>query len=123
MSREQKYLPTLDGWRGIAVIGVILYHGREEFSASNSLPVRLAAHCYVGVDIFFAISGFLICGLLLREYEATGDISLRRFFIRRFFRIFAPYYFLLAAIFASGAFLAPPFNFAHLLRLLCFLCS
>src|SRR5258705_451820 len=50
MSREQKYLPTLDGWRGIAVIGVILYHGREEFSWSNSLPVRLAAHCYLGVD-------------------------------------------------------------------------
>ena len=37
MSREKTYLPTLDGWRGIAVIGVILYHGREEFSGSNSL--------------------------------------------------------------------------------------
>jgi peptidoglycan/LPS O-acetylase OafA/YrhL len=112
MSREKKYLPTLDGWRGIAVVGVILYHGREEFSWSNGLPVRLAAHCYLGVDIFFAISGFLICGLLLREYEETGDISLRRFYIRRFFRILPPYYVSLAAICAAGAFLALPFNFA-----------
>jgi peptidoglycan/LPS O-acetylase OafA/YrhL len=112
MGREKAYLPTLDGWRGIAVIGVILYHGREEFLGSNSLAVRLAAHCYVGVDIFFAISGFLICGLLLREYEETGDISLRRFYIRRFFRILPPYYVSLAAICAAGAFLALPFNFA-----------
>jgi peptidoglycan/LPS O-acetylase OafA/YrhL len=112
MGREKAYIPTLDGWRGIAVIGVILYHGRLEFSRSSSLAVRLAAHCYVGVDMFFAISGFLICGLLLREYEATGDISLRRFYIRRFFRILPPYYVSLAAICATGAFLALPFNFA-----------
>jgi peptidoglycan/LPS O-acetylase OafA/YrhL len=112
MSREKTYLPTLDGWRGIAVIGVILYHGREEFSWSNGPLMRLAAHCYLGVDIFFAISGFLICGLLLREYEETGDISLRRFYIRRFFRILPPYYVSLAAICAAGVFLALPFNFA-----------
>lgn len=112
MSREKTYLPTLDGWRGIAVLGVILYHGREEFPRSNSLLIRLAAHCYLGVDVFFAISGFLICGLLLREYEETGDISLRRFYIRRCFRILPPYYVSLAAICAAGAFLALPFNFA-----------
>jgi peptidoglycan/LPS O-acetylase OafA/YrhL len=112
MSREKTYLPTLDGWRGIAVLGVILYHSREEFPGSNSLLMRLAAHCYVGVDVFFAISGFLICGLLLREYEETGDISLRRFYIRRCFRILPPYYVSLAAICAAGAFLALPFNFA-----------
>src|ERR1700760_4266988 len=111
MSRDKKYLPTLDGWRGIAVMGVILYHGRGQFSG-NSIPMRLAAHCYLGVDVFFAISGFLICGLLLREYQETGDISLRRFYIRRFFRILPPYYISLAAICAAGAFFALPFNFA-----------
>jgi peptidoglycan/LPS O-acetylase OafA/YrhL len=114
MSREKTYLPTLDGWRGIAVIGVILFHAREEFSGGNSLLIRLAAHTYIGVDIFFAISGFLICGLLLREYEATGNISLRRFYIRRFFRILPPYYASLAAICLAGVFLALPFNFADL---------
>ena len=112
MGREKAYLPTLDGWRGFAVLGVILYHGRNEFLGSNSLLMRLAAHGYLGVDIFFAISGFLICGLLLREYEETGDISLRRFYIRRCFRILPPYYVSLAAICAAGAFLAVPVNFA-----------
>jgi peptidoglycan/LPS O-acetylase OafA/YrhL len=111
MSREKTYLPTLDGWRGIAVIGVILYHGRGAFFSFNSIPTRLAAHCYLGVDVFFAISGFLICGLLLREYEETGDISLRRFYIRRCFRILPPYYVSLAAICAAGVFLALPINF------------
>ena len=112
MSRERIYLPTLDGWRGIAVLGVILYHGREQFPGANPLLTRLAAHCYLGVDVFFAISGFLICGLLLREYEETGDISLRRFYIRRFFRILPPYYVSLAAICAAAAFFALPLNFA-----------
>jgi peptidoglycan/LPS O-acetylase OafA/YrhL len=111
LSREKTYLPTLDGWRGVAVIGVILYHGREQFPLS-SLLMRMATHCYVGVDVFFAISGFLICGLLLREYQETGDINLRRFYIRRCFRILPPYYVSLAAICAAGAFLALPFHFA-----------
>ena len=84
----------------------------ERLPTSDSLLIRLAAHCYIGVDIFFAISGFLICGLLLREYEETGDISLRRFYIRRCFRILPPYYVSLAAICAAGAFLAVPVNFA-----------
>jgi peptidoglycan/LPS O-acetylase OafA/YrhL len=65
----------------------------------------------LGVDNFFAISGFLICGLLLREYAANDDISLRRFYIRRFLRIFPPYYVALAAICAAGVFLALPVNF------------
>ncbi len=113
MSREN-YLPTLDGWRGIAVIGVILYHAREVFPNANTIALRLAAHCYVGVDIFFAISGFLICGLLLREYEKTGDINIRRFYIRRFFRILPPYYVALTAIISAGLFLAVPLNFSDI---------
>jgi peptidoglycan/LPS O-acetylase OafA/YrhL len=112
MSREKQYLPTLDGWRGIAVIGVILYHGRDKFFGFNSLPMRIAVHGFLGVDVFFAISGFLICGLLLREYEETGEISLRRFYIRRCFRILPPYYVSLAAVCAAAAFLALPFNVA-----------
>jgi peptidoglycan/LPS O-acetylase OafA/YrhL len=112
MGREKTYIPTLDGWRGIAVIGVILYHGRDQLLASDSPLLRLAAHAYLGVDVFFAISGFLICGLLLREYERTGDINLRRFYIRRCFRILPPYYVSLAAVCAAAAFLALPFNFS-----------
>ena len=68
---QKRIFPTLDGWRGVAVIGVILYHGKSNFFADHSLLLRLRPR-HFGVDIFFAISGFLICGLLLKEYEATA---------------------------------------------------
>jgi hypothetical protein len=92
VSRQNRYLPTLDGWRAVAVIGVILFHGRSGFFAEDSLLYRICDHGILGVDVFFAISGFLICGLLLKEYEDDGDISLRRFYLRRCFRILPPYY-------------------------------
>jgi peptidoglycan/LPS O-acetylase OafA/YrhL len=98
VSRQNRYLPTLDGWRAVAVIGVILFHGRSGFFAEDSLLYRVCAHGILGVDVFFAISGFLICGLLLKEYEADGDISLRRFYLRRCFRILPPYYVALAVL-------------------------
>lgn len=113
MRYQKRYIPTLDGWRALSVIGVILYHGRYDFLGATPLLMRVAAHGSIGVDVFFAISGFLICGLLLREYEETGNISLRRFYIRRCFRILPPYYASLAAICAAGAFLALPINFGN----------
>jgi len=48
--------------------------------------------------VFFVISGFLITGLLLREVETTGSISLKGFYLRRFFRIFPAYYAYIAVI-------------------------
>jgi peptidoglycan/LPS O-acetylase OafA/YrhL len=98
VTHQKRYIPTLDGWRGLSVIGVILYHGRVGFFKSDSLPMRLSAHGDIGVDVFFAISGFLICGLLLNEYERDGSISLRRFYVRRCFRILPAYYAALAGI-------------------------
>ena len=59
--------------------------------------MKVASRGFLGVDCFFAISGFLICGMLLREFAFTGDIDLRRFYTRRFFRILPPYYVALAA--------------------------
>ena len=98
MHHEKTYFPTLDGWRALSVIAVILYHGRSGFFRSCSLLTRLSSHGELGVDIFFAISGFLICGLLLQEYHRHGGISLRRFYIRRCFRILPPYYAVLAVL-------------------------
>ncbi len=66
-------LAGLDGLRAIAVIAVIVYH----------FVPSAAVGGYVGVDVFFVISGFLITGLLLREHEATGRINLRAFWARR----------------------------------------
>lgn len=63
--------PVLDGLRGLAVLLVICLH------------VGLLARGYIGVDIFFALSGFLITTLLYEEWERTGAISLRRFYERR----------------------------------------
>ncbi len=106
MQTRRPTIPTLDGWRGAAVLGVILYHGRSELFTHVSLFQRLATHGNLGVDLFFAISGFLICGLLLEEHRSTHTIDLRRFYLRRCFRILPAYYAALAGILlvsASGA--------------------
>jgi peptidoglycan/LPS O-acetylase OafA/YrhL len=66
-------MPGLDGLRAIAVSVVILYH----------LGPGIVVGGYLGVDIFFVLSGFLITGLLLRERASTGGIQLRKFWMRR----------------------------------------
>jgi peptidoglycan/LPS O-acetylase OafA/YrhL len=101
LKQQNRYIPTLDGWRGLSVIGVILYHGG--FFKSDSLLAKLSYHGNIGVDVFFALSGFLICGLLLQEYARDGHIDLRRFYIRRVFRILPPYYAALAGIVVIAA--------------------
>jgi peptidoglycan/LPS O-acetylase OafA/YrhL len=104
VTHQKRYIPTLDGWRGLSVISVILYHGRVGFFKNDSLLMRLSAHGDIGVDVFFALSGFLICGLLLNEYARDGSISLRRFYTRRCFRILPAYYAAVAGITALSVF-------------------
>ena len=67
----------LDGLRGLAVIAVVLYH---------FFPSLLPGG-YLGVDLFFVLSGFLITSLLVREFRTSGTISLKDFWVRRFRRI------------------------------------
>ena len=67
----------LDGLRGLAVVAVVLYH-----FFGDALPGG-----YLGVDMFFVLSGFLITSLLVREYRTSGTISLKDFWVRRFRRI------------------------------------
>ena len=87
--KRSGYLPSLDGWRAIAILSVICYHDHVHrlWIFSTSL-----IHQYgdLGVDLFFAISGVLICSRLLEEERVTGGISLKGFYIRRFFRICPP---------------------------------
>jgi peptidoglycan/LPS O-acetylase OafA/YrhL len=85
------YLPTLDGWRAIAIVAVIVDHAfglefQEKFPALFSVT-RIGPN---GVSLFFAISGFLICSRLLEEQASTGRISLSGFYIRRASRILPP---------------------------------
>lgn len=93
-----KYVPTLDGWRAISVLAVIYYHSLHNGLRPGTWSYRLAIHGCLGVDMFFAISGFLICGKLLNELNQTQTISLKRFYLRRFFRIMPPLWTYLAVL-------------------------
>src|ERR671910_135195 len=70
---KSTFRPDIEGLRAVAVGVVLLYH----------VGVPFARGGYVGVDVFFVISGFLITGLLVRELEKTGGISIARFYSRR----------------------------------------
>jgi len=80
------YLPTLDGWRAIAIAAVLLDHGTSAFHPQATWYPLLRTGPN-GVSLFFAISGFLICSRLLEEEQLTGGISLKGFYIRRACRI------------------------------------
>lgn len=86
--------PSLDVLRGIAVLMVILFHHLIYVNGTASiLPFG-----WMGVDLFFVLSGFLIGGLMLREFAATGEIHVARFLIRRGLKIWPAFYFFLAVI-------------------------
>jgi peptidoglycan/LPS O-acetylase OafA/YrhL len=84
--RKSGYIPTLDGWRTIAVSAVILFHARPIHFGIINLT-RLQNFGDRGVQLFFAISGILICSRLLEEQRMCGQISLKGFYLRRIFRI------------------------------------
>ena len=76
-NRHTRYMPGLDGLRAIAVIGIIIYHLNKQWLSGG----------FLGVDTFFVISGYLITSLLLFEYESTGIINLKQFWLRRIKRL------------------------------------
>jgi peptidoglycan/LPS O-acetylase OafA/YrhL len=71
------FRPDIEGLRGVAILLVVLFHAR----------VPLGGAGFVGVDVFFVLSGYLITGLLGRELEASGRIRLREFWARRIRRL------------------------------------
>lgn len=74
----KSHVPAIDGLRALAVTLVFADHAMPDLFPGG----------FIGVDIFFAISGFLITRILMQEHEATGVISLRAFYLRRLFRIY-----------------------------------
>jgi peptidoglycan/LPS O-acetylase OafA/YrhL len=88
-SGRSGHIPTLDGWRAVAILLVLLFH-LKEFIAKGPLAI-VAEYGRWGVPIFFGISGFLICTRLADEID-SGQLSLKRFYIRRAFRILPPYF-------------------------------
>jgi peptidoglycan/LPS O-acetylase OafA/YrhL len=82
------YLPGLDGMRALAVVAVMVYHGE-----SSWLPGG-----FLGVEVFFVISGYLITLLLIGEHERTGALSLKDFYARRARRLLPALFTLLIGI-------------------------
>ena len=88
MSKKTKYLPSIDSWRAIAVIAVIIYH-----IDANYLPGG-----FLGVDLFFVLSGYLISSLIIKEYKSTGTVNLYNFYVRRARRLLPAVYFMITVV-------------------------
>jgi len=95
------YIPTLDGWRALAVFSVIFYHDKlwRIGPVSDSFIHNYGS---MGVDLFFAISGILICSRLLDEEYTNHQISIRDFYVRRFCRILPPAWLYLGVLAVLG---------------------
>ena len=97
------YQPEIDGLRAIAVLAVILYH-----SQINIFGNHLFKGGFIGVDVFFVISGYLITCIILKELVATGSFSFKNFYQRRVRRILPVLLFvMLASLIFSYFFIFP----------------
>lgn len=95
---NQGFRPDIEGLRALAVIGVVLFHAHVPAFGGG----------FVGVDVFYVISGFLITGLIVSEIERTGRLSLAKFWARRMRRLLpAAAVVLIATMFASVIVLDP----------------
>lgn len=95
-----KYRADIQGLRALAIIPVVLFHADK----------RLMPGGFIGVDVFFVISGFLITSLIVNELE-TGRFSLGGFYQRRVRRLFPALYAMLGFSFLAAALLLPPWKF------------
>jgi peptidoglycan/LPS O-acetylase OafA/YrhL len=88
---QQKFIKAFDGLRGVAVLLVVWYHVHDLLQPADLGPVTAVATMgWVGVDLFFALSGFLITGILIRTRGREGYFH--NFYVRRLLRIFPLYY-------------------------------
>ena len=95
-------MPGLDGLRALSILAVVWHHAHPGYAG---WPI--SHNGFLGVDVFFVLSGFLITSLLLHEQQTTGAISLTQFYVRRSLRIFPLYYAVLALLAAYFALSKP----------------
>jgi peptidoglycan/LPS O-acetylase OafA/YrhL len=111
-SKQSSYLPTLDGWRALSIMLVILHHSQIQLNVPilGTLLQSMSNAGEVGVELFFAISGLLICSRLLEEETRFGQISVKSFYLRRCFRILPAALFYLVVIAILAAFYIIPLS-------------
>ena len=97
-AEQGKFRPDIEGLRAVAVVSVVLFHA--------SVPGLAGG--YVGVDVFFVISGFLITGLLWREVSNSGSVRLRAFYGARARRLLPASAAVGVVTMVASAFLFPP---------------
>jgi peptidoglycan/LPS O-acetylase OafA/YrhL len=103
-----KYRADIDGLRALAILPVVLFHFRIPYFTGG----------FVGVDVFFVISGYLITSLVAGEM-ASGTFSIARFYERRVRRIFPALFAMLALVTAAACVLLFPFDLIRYARSLC----
>jgi peptidoglycan/LPS O-acetylase OafA/YrhL len=96
-----EHVPAIDGLRGVALLGVLAFHANGALRGG-----------YLGVDLFFVLSGYLITRLLLAEHGATGRVALWSFWVRRARRLFPALLALMPAIGLYAHFIATPTELA-----------
>jgi peptidoglycan/LPS O-acetylase OafA/YrhL len=98
----KSFLPHIEGLRAVAVLLVMVYHAGSPFVAGG----------FIGVDVFFVISGFLITALLLRELDETGRVSFVKFYARRARRLLPTATVVLVVTAAAAWVILPPLRWS-----------
>jgi peptidoglycan/LPS O-acetylase OafA/YrhL len=97
-SRNLGFRPDIEGLRAIAVLGVVVFHAAIPHLAGG----------FIGVDVFYVISGFLITGLMVKEIESSGRVDMMAFYARRCRRILPSAATVTIATVIAGWFILPP---------------
>ena len=119
---SQARLPSLDGWRALSIILVLISHSDQTSGYPSAVEpaLRWLPNGEFGVEVFFVISGFLITYLLLNEHQVQSRISLKNFYMRRVIRIFPAYFTFLTAILIITLLAPLALHWGQWLRLLTF---
>lgn len=97
---NKDFKPEIQGLRAIAILAVVLYHVHAPGFAGG----------FAGVDVFFVISGFLICGALMRELRDTGQVSVLRFWARRARRLLPNALLMIGTVILAAQWLIPAYR-------------
>ena len=100
----EAFLPEIEGLRAVALLGVLVFHARADWSP----------HGYLGVDAFFVLSGFLITRLLLTECDDHGKVDVAKFYIRRVRRLFPTLALVIILTLIAGWFVLLPYELEEL---------